>query len=328
MVAEHNPDSLKEKFTRSFELKISMEESDRSKTIDKIKELLETYAPASNIIEIFSDTFHVSIPYRSADSEFINYTQMMHEFEVLQTEKSIKNLRITSSNLEQVFNDLVIPAETKHLNGASTAIHKFNDEKVVPIVQRDKLSEFEVMKNLFKKRFLHFKRNYRLILCVLVLPTIFEIIAMGFMTLRPPGEHDVNLRFSEALYPNSTEFYTLQNADDTDSIIFKDLRSQCDAKRPNQFGNTCEEFDDSEHAFRWILKTYPDYLETRYGGASVNGSRLAVWYNNKGYHAMPVYLNQLNNAILKTAMNNSNYNIYTNNFPLKLGEKELTTSSM
>ena len=26
---------------------------------------------------------------------------------------------------------------------------------------------------------------------------------------------------------------------------------------------------------------------------------LQAWYNNKGYHSMPVYLNTLNNAILR-----------------------------
>lgn len=43
---------------------------------------------------------------------------------------------------------------------------------------------------------------------------------------------------------------------------------------------------------------------------------------------MPVYLNQLNMANLQSAMNNSEYRILTNNYPLKLGEKELTMTSM
>lgn len=327
-MAEHDPESLKEKFTRSFELKIVMDEADQPKTLDKIRQLLQMHAPACNIVEVLSDTFHVSIPYRGANSEFIDYAQMMRGLEAMQTEKSVKHIHITSSNLEKVFNDLVIPAGPTHLNGSATTIQKQNADKIVPTIQREKLSEFEVMTNLLKKRFMHFKRNYRLILCVLVLPTIFEIIAMGFMTLRPPGEHDVNLRFSPALYPNSTEFYALENADDADSIIYNDLHSECAADKSNGFGNICELFNSSESAFRWILETHPKYLESRYGGASLNSSRLAVWYNNKGYHSMPVYLNQMNNAILKTAMNDTSYNIHTNNFPLKLGEKELTTSSM
>jgi hypothetical protein len=69
------------------------------------------------------------------------------------------------------------------------------------------LNTLDVMKSLFWKRFLHFKRNYRLLLCILVLPTIFEVIAMGFMKLRPPGEYDNALLLSKALYNGSTEFY-------------------------------------------------------------------------------------------------------------------------
>lgn len=43
---------------------------------------------------------------------------------------------------------------------------------------------------------------------------------------------------------------------------------------------------------------------------------------------MPAYLNQLNVANLQSALNSTEYRIFTNNHPLKLGEKELTTSSM
>lgn len=89
-----------------------------------------------------------------------------------------------------------------------------------------------------------------------------------------------------------------------------------------------ELFNTSRDAFNWILDTHDQFIEARYGGVSINGSRSAVWYNNKGYHSMPAYLNQLNEAHLQSLLVDTRYHIYTNNHPLKLGEKELTTSSM
>lgn len=249
----------------------------------------------------------------------------------MERSREIHSFRIVSSNLEQIFNDLVVPTTNKITNGTANGTSAYKKEEikdVSPIIQNEKLTEFEVMKNLLMKRFLHFKRNYRLILCVLILPTVFELIAMGFMTLRPPGEHDVNLKFSRGLYSNSTEFYSSENGTDIEQKIYSDLTSHCAAGKVDMFGNDCKTFDTSQQAFRWILNTTNDYPESRYGGITMNASRSAVWFNNNGYHAMPVFLNELNTANLRSLMNNSNLKITTYNHPLKLGEKELTASSM
>ena len=61
-----------------------------------------------------------------------------------------------------------------------------------------------------------------------------------------------------------------------------------------------------------FLDTHGDFVGLRYGGWTVaNGSKeylervkgtpvnLVSWFNNKGYHALPSYLNALNNAILR-----------------------------
>lgn len=201
VMAEHDPDSLKDKFTHSFELQIKLKDGDKTKTINELRDLLHSHAPDSSVMDANSDSFNANIPYRNSKSDYINYAPLMKDIERLEKESSIRSFRIVSSNLEQIFNDLVLN-RPQQINGTKKV-----EEKVAAIVQEKRLSEFDVMLTLLKKRFLHFKRNYRLILTVLVLPTLFEIIAMSFMKLRPPGEHDTNLRFNTDLYPNSTEFY-------------------------------------------------------------------------------------------------------------------------
>lgn len=76
------------------------------------------------------------------------------------------------------------------------------------------------------------------------------------------------------------------------------------------------------------MDTTDTYFETRYGGLSLNASRAAVWYNNKGYHAMPAYLNKLNTALFNAEMDTDEYNIRTFNHPLQLGRDTLSTSNL
>lgn len=249
-------------------------------------------------------------------------------------QQQIKNFRVVSSNLENIFNELVDPSSMKRAaaNGHSTNNVNEKTNEPAAIVKRNKLSEFEAAQYLFKKRFLHFKRNYRLILSVLILPTLFVVIAMGFMKLRPPGEFDIDLEFSRRLYSNSTETYSIQDRNETGNEIgnsmFDGLTSYCSMENGDMYGNVCNSFNTSEKLFRWVLNTTDEYPTSRYGGVSINGSRSAVWYNNNGYHAMPVFLNELNTNYLRSLMNDSEYKITTNNHPLKLDDKELTQSSM
>lgn len=183
-------------------------------------------------------------------------------------------------------------------------------------------SFMEIVCNLFWKRFLHFRRNYKLMLCILVLPVVFEIIAMGFMKIRPPGDYDNSLEFNRAMYPDSVEFYSNEDLNTFSEAVYEDFEETCSVNE------NCKFFDSSKQSFNWILKTHEEFVGRRYGGVSLNNSKSIVWYNNKGYHSMPLFLNQLNSAVLRKEMNDSSFGIVTHNHPLKLGEEELSVSSM
>ena len=299
---------------------------DNTKATESINALLQEHAPESKVDTISIDSLVAKVPYRSASNQMMDYSPLINGIEELAKEQQIKSFRVVSSNLENVFNELVVKQKSESNGYAHVGTDKKIDD-VSPIVQKEKLFEFEVIKKLVKKRFLHFKRNYRLILCMLIMPTLFEIIAMGFMTLRPPGEHDVDLRFSRALYSNSTDVYSLENGDIWQNETYKQVSKYCEANG-DEYGNICRTFESSENLFRWVLNTTHDYPTSRYGGVSINGTRAAVWYNNNGYHSMPVFLNELNTAYFRSLMNDTGLKITTNNYPLKLDEKELSQSSM
>lgn len=308
---------------------MNFESVENSKTTESISALLQEHAPDSKIDTISTESLVAKIPYRSESNQLLNYKTFISGIEEMAQKEQIKSFRIVSNNLENVFNDLVVPSTIKksYTNGYTINNMIKKSDEVSPIIQQEKLTEFEVVKSLLKKRFLHFKRNYRLILCVLIMPTLFEIIAMGFMTLRPPGEHDIDLRFSRALYPNSTDVYSIENGDNVQNETYSHLSSYC-KRNGDEFGNMCKKFDSSEKLFRWVLNTTQDYPTSRYGGVSVNGSRAAVWFNNNGYHSMPVFLNELNTAYFRSVMNDDRFKITTNNHPLKLDDQELSQSSM
>lgn len=332
IVAEYDPDALKEQFTQAFELHVNFGSVDKTKTTESIKMLLQEFVSQSSIKSISAESLVVIINYRSDASGIANYATLLKAIEGMVDSKAIESFRIVSSNLEQVFNKLVAPSKIEKTAATNGSVHFASDTKknneIHPIVQEEHLTEFEVMKILLKKRYLHFKRNFRLILCVLILPAIFEIIAMGFMQLRPPGEHDVNLKFSRGLYSNSTEVYSSENDNMSTTGIHSAFPWQCNAHEFDQFGNECKRFNSSEEIFRWVLNTTNDYPDNRYGGISLNGSRSVIWYDNNGYHSMPVFLNELNTAHLRSVMNNSHLKITTYNHPLKLDANELSQSSM
>ncbi|XP_022522358.2 retinal-specific phospholipid-transporting ATPase ABCA4a isoform X2 [Astyanax mexicanus] len=66
--------------------------------------------------------------------------------------------------------------------------------------------------------------------------------------------------------------------------------------------------------------TFLRYMETEYN--------VKVWYNNKGWHAMPAFLNVANNAILRahlpTNANPSEYGVTVINHPLNLTKEQLS----
>lgn len=290
------------------------------KNVEEIKNTLEIHAPHFNAINQSNEDYQVTLPYYDSSNEYINYEGLIKALEQLQQKQSIVQFRIVSKDLVEIFNKLNKKQELADPTISNGKDHNMiaNDEKLDNSSSTKRQTQFDVVKHLLWKRFTHFKRNYRMLLFVLALPAVFEALAMTCMVYRPPGEFDSELILSQKLYPNTMEFYTYQNMSRFDNKTRSHLK--CHDK--------CEYFSSSERAFRWILDTHDDFIESRYGGISLNDTKLAVWYNNKGYHAMPVYLNELNSALFKSEMDNDLYKITTSNHPLKLGRKDISMSSM
>lgn len=78
----------------------------------------------------------------------------------------------------------------------------------------------------------------------------------------------------------------------------------------------------------YLLTSFAEFVEKRYGGWTYNADNgkktTTVWFNNKGHHALPGFLNSYSNAILRMAVNATKlgnpaeYGITLYNNPIKL----------
>lgn len=323
MIGQNSPESLKEQFTKSFNIKIELIDSPLQRsTIEDIRRRFAELTPSHTIEDMQANVFEINVAYYAADQKYFNFGPLIRYLEELQRSKSIVGFKVFSNDLEGIFNGLIQSSEIPNdcvsveVNGRSDTLKGTNKS----ITYYKKLSMTTVIASLFWKRFKHFRRNFRLIVCVLVLPTVFVALAMAFMTIRPPGEFDIALPMGPQLYPDSDEFYSLETSNPFDDRVYAALA-----------GNDSITFNNSESIFRWLLVENGQNGCSRYGGISFNGSIAAVWYNNKGYHSMPSYLNQLNNALFNVEMNataGEEYHIRTVNHPIKLGKDELSASSV
>lgn len=71
---------------------------------------------------------------------------------------------------------------------------------------------------------------------------------------------------------------------------------------------------------------------SRYGGYSAalknNLTALIAWYNNKGHHALPAYLNAVNSALLRAVADAPGANITTYTHPLKISKEQISKATV
>ncbi|XP_014612694.1 PREDICTED: uncharacterized protein LOC106791527 isoform X1 [Polistes canadensis] len=220
-----------------------------------------------------------------------------------------------------------------------------------------KPSALRQVKGLLKKRLWHFAKDWRSPLATFILPTMFVAVAMGFSLIRPPSVDEPPLALNPRIYDaHPTYFYSIDNSNDPFlqhvslqlHDRFGDDYAGAWQTLPNDTG-TCECVDGQQTCqglsqavegllqilpgrptLDWIVSTHQEYIEKRYGGWSLSHWKedplFVVWYNNKGHHSMPSYLNALNEAILRAS--GVNGHLTTLNHPLKLSSDQLNRTTL
>ncbi|XP_043481651.1 ATP-binding cassette sub-family A member 13 isoform X2 [Leptopilina heterotoma] len=241
----------------------------------------------------------------------------------------------------------------------SIELYPMNDDDVdlIGLEPKPKPSAYRQSKALLKKRIWHFTRDWRSPLAALILPTVFVAVAMGFSLIRPPSQDEPPLILKPKLYnAHPTHFYSIDNDYDPFlqhvSMQLQDRFGGDSAGAwqtlPNDTG-TCDCLEGQQvcrgvsqavegllqtppgrPTLDWIVSTHQEYIEKRYGGWSLSHWKddplFVVWFNNKGHHALPAYLNALNEAIMR-ASGVDGY-LITINHPLKLSSDQLNRTTL
>ncbi|XP_061396675.1 glucosylceramide transporter ABCA12 [Musca vetustissima] len=330
IIAKHNPETLKNHCTSFYEVSMNSCDSQTSEAVvDKANKLLTNFRQLekSSAADLSLRVSYDQMNHNS--SEYLSYLEQM------QGDGRINDLSVESENLEHVFKNL----DKKHSNGVVMGCHhnngnsssgdlmkniKLKRELGWNMVSNEPLSKWTAMRQLFWKRLVHFSRNYRMLVCVIVLPAIFEILAMWFVSQRLEDDYDKTIKLSRDLYPKTTQFLSMEIPMNFTQDVYARLKENC----PAGADLMCKEFPNSQKSFYWVLKTLNDYQEKRYGGYTFNESKSMVWYNNKGYHAMLAWLNDMNSHMLQVETNNTNYRISAYNEPWELGFQEFSTTSI
>ncbi|XP_063366023.1 uncharacterized protein LOC134654508 [Cydia amplana] len=215
------------------------------------------------------------------------------------------------------------------------------------------------MRAMLRARWLHYTRNRWLLFLLLVLPSLFVVIAMGFSMIRPPADNEIPLRLHPDLYPDATQFlvpHPAMYSKDMDPSfaqrVLDELRYQKDNTRnwTNQDSPECRceirqvcniterpslpemmLLPDADTLNHWLIDSQEIYIEKRYGGYSSalknNVSHLVAWYNNKGHHALPSFVNGLHAASLR-AVAGAQAGLAAYSHPLKISHEQLSKSTL
>lgn len=323
IVAQHSRDSLQRLSTSDYSVEMRCIDPSISAEVVQLSQqlLIDSHVlPGRQPQQLI-------ISARYADNLTANAVQFLEQLQAKEAAGQIIDLALNSSgSLDQEFEQLnrshgetTLPLAGQVPTTVSSIVTGPSD------VTEQPPSWCTQSRLLLGKRARHLVRNYRLLLYVLLLPAIFELCAMWFVSYRLEDDFDTVLPISRAaLYPHSVELLSRERLQQNfGEPLYEQLQTECQAEFEE-----CQLFNSSKSSFDWVLNTLDTYRGRRYGGYTLNGSGATVWYNNKGYHAMVAWLNGLDTELLRTTLNSSDYELRAFNEPWKLGFAELSTSSV
>lgn len=299
----------------------------------------------------------VNVPFNGNNGQANDIAGVLEVLEENKKSLNYSRISLECETLEQVFLNLCSKADNERQlseeNSTSVFSTGFNDPEPDDTPLRP--TRWRQFKALLKKRYWHFSRDWKAPVATLILPTLFVAVAMGFSLVRPPSGDEPALELNPNIYgQHSTKFFSIDNHSDVffqhvlrkfydefgngdvGRIDANDTRS-CDCIDGNQackiIGKSIDglvETSPGRPTLDWITTTLHDYIEKRYGGWSFshlkNDPLFIVWFNNKGYHSMPSFLNSLNDGILGASGDFGHLKIF--NHPLKLSSDQLNRTSL
>ncbi|CAK1542445.1 unnamed protein product [Leptosia nina] len=367
-----SPIEIKRSLGSGYKLTVSFDKSEDQSATDieeKTKTVLEVtknVVKNASLLDVSGREVEINVPFYDEHGVSNDFETLCSTLEQGASWLEFRTFNMECTSLEQVFFNICnqehhnVPSATDTASkSASTSSIKTDSAPLVPPDGPLKGTSLQQFKALLYKRYTHYMRNRWLLFLLIVLPSLFVTVAMGFATIRPPADNEVSLKLDPTLYepttdyliPRPTQYFyesdilarevmaILQheqhsrNWTSDDSLICKcvDSRQQCEitenVSRPNQML-----LPDVDTLNEWLVTSQQVYIEKRYGGYSSslanNITNLISWYNNKGHHALPAYLNHLNRALLRAASGDEEANLTLYTHPLKISNEQLNKDNV
>ncbi|KAM9227951.1 ATP-binding cassette sub-family A member 13 [Leptosomus discolor] len=326
-----SPSYLRETYGQGHSLtlikKPSVFEIQDPKHIFRVTSLVQTHIPEAFLKENSGTELTYAIPEGADKTSFKGLFQAL--------DQSLHHLHVTGygisdTTLEEVFLKLLqdsekmpsVPRATclDHTNGAESAYISLTGASSV---HGARLVLAQIVA-LLMKRFHCTRRDWRASLSNVLLPVLFVALSMALFSVKPLAVDYPSLKLTSRLYENAESFFRKNN-----SCWQMESTSPQDSCRCVAEQGMCPRFNTSAPYVKnkkgHILYNLSgllveEYLvrsssKARYGGWSF-GVRKAfelqdkrsnntkskplakVWYNQKGFHSLPSYLNELNNLVL------------------------------
>ncbi|KAL3877830.1 hypothetical protein ACJMK2_035474 [Sinanodonta woodiana] len=418
-----SPLFLKQSVGSGYRLIVTKNLQNDDHNVSSILALLQARVPNAKLVKVVNNEYTFILPIQSHYDEFERF------FIDLEINKEILNISeyaLSGPTLDEVFLKVSSlanngqPLTPENISAATDESLKCVDEKGIDENNeaQQKVTTVNVegsprktpkstgcalksqqLGALISKRFHHYRRDWRMIVSVLLLPIAMFAAALGFHTIRPDDSHTRNLLLTPSMYgPNSyvfvsdsvQDFLTSRVMDmfindpgigttcmkshatlgspfeciQGDSAFTKlaytsrpnatcrcdDYRYMCDEGAegipPPQRRTITTDILQNISGYdieKYLLDSYFKFMENRYGGwsferaaDSLSTSNLTakVWFNNKGHHAMPAFINALNNALLRVNAdlhllgNPAEYGITAYNHPFTFNRQQLSKETI
>ncbi|XP_050355241.1 uncharacterized protein LOC126776662 [Nymphalis io] len=342
---------------------------------EKTKDLLSVTRSViknANLVDVNGLEVEINLPFYDPDGVSNNLLEACSALERARDALGYRSVVLDCSSLEHVFYNICRRADAQDCemssapesssNSASTSCIK-NDQ--TPLVSPEgplKGTAWQQFVAIFYARYLHYLRNRLLLFLLIVLPSLFIIIAMAFSTIRPPADNEISLKLYRDTYEGSTQFIIPQPSIYSDNMdpslaqrVMGALQREKQSRNWTSYDSpTCKCVDSVQQCDQnkdidldrpelmllpdvntlndWLVTSQEAYIEKRYGGftSSIknNMTHLVAWYNNKGHHALPSVINELNSALLKVITGDESANITVYTHPLKITKEQLNKDTV
>ncbi|XP_041267626.1 ATP-binding cassette sub-family A member 13 [Onychostruthus taczanowskii] len=303
-----SPSYLRETYGQGHSLtlikKPSVFEIQDPKHIVQVTSLVQTHIPEAFLKDNSGTELTYVIPERADKTSFKGLFQAL--------DQSLQHLHVTGygisdTTLEEVF------------------LRLLQESEKMPYMTPNRVDPLQVQIVAFlMKRFHHTRRDWRGSLSNVLLPVLFVALAMALFSVKPLAINYPSLKLTPRLYDNAESFFRKNNSCwQMESVSPQDsCRCVSEQEMCPMFNTSAPYVKNKKGHILYNLSGFPveEYLvrssnKTRYGGWSFGGTKrfelqdkqlnntksqplAKVWYNQKGFHSLPSYLNELNNFIL------------------------------